>query len=534
MSFSGIPARIVADIGQTGGIALESTLQGVVTSLQEFQFVGSRLLVDASGTTIPISAASLPLPMGAATSANQGTEIVTLTSIDSKLPASLGPKTMAGSLSIAFASDMPPLQADISFGTVSIGNSTISALGAGATFDGAWEDVSGFAVIAFSLFSDQSSAPSGLSTQWSSDGSNADVIDQSDVVGGSGRAFSLSIRSRYFRIVYTNGAAPQGGFRLSTVYHRSGTGLISRPMTQGLTDNNYAQTVRSVLNAKLPSGNYKAVSMGQTVMADAVSVVLPSDQGSIPVSANQAGAWNIQNVTGTVSLPTGAATSADQTTANASLASIDGKLNSLGQKTMANSAPTVIASDQSDLPVRVKDGAGNAIDSTLFQGQQKLAVMTTDSFAYLTSQGAVFTVVADNFNLASGATDNPAIYINNPNGSGKTLHVIVSSVGIITANRSVVFSIFENPTVAVNGTAENIANNLAGSVTASIASAFTGPTTIANGSKVRALAVAQNTTPPIDSINGLIQVPPNNSLLITGKPTANNTLSEIAVTWCEV
>ena len=44
------------------------------------------------------------------------------------------------------------------------------------------------------------------------------------------------------------------------------------------------------------------------------------------VPASQSGTWNITNVSGTVSLPTGAATSANQTTANTSLFSIDGKL----------------------------------------------------------------------------------------------------------------------------------------------------------------------------------------------------------------
>ena len=44
----------------------------------------------------------------------------------------------------------------------------------------------------------------------------------------------------------------------------------------------------------------------------------------VPVS--QSGTWNINNVSGTISLPTGASTSANQATANASLSSIDGKL----------------------------------------------------------------------------------------------------------------------------------------------------------------------------------------------------------------
>ncbi len=50
--------------------------------------------------------------------------------------------------------------------------------------------------------------------------------------------------------------------------------------------------------------------------------------GTDSVDAVQSGTWNINNISGTVSLPTGAATAANQATANASLASIDSKLTS--------------------------------------------------------------------------------------------------------------------------------------------------------------------------------------------------------------
>jgi len=50
-------------------------------------------------------------------------------------------------------------------------------------------------------------------------------------------------------------------------------------------------------------------------------------------------------------LPIGASTEAKQDIGNANLSSIDNKLNSLGQKTMAGSVPVVIASDQSQVPV---------------------------------------------------------------------------------------------------------------------------------------------------------------------------------------
>jgi hypothetical protein len=102
---------------------------------------GGAALVDGSATTQPISAASLPLPTGAATSANQSTsnthlatlagavsgtemqvDIVasaaipvpdnggSLTMDSAQLPASLGQTTMANSLAVAIASNQSALQ----------------------------------------------------------------------------------------------------------------------------------------------------------------------------------------------------------------------------------------------------------------------------------------------------------------------------------------------------------------------------------------------------------------------------------------
>lgn len=65
------------------------------------------------------------------------------------------------------------------------------------------------------------------------------------------------------------------------------------------------------------------------------------------VAATQSGTWNVNNVSGTVSLPTGAATAANQATTNTSVASIDTKTPAVGQTTMAGSSPVTIASNQS-------------------------------------------------------------------------------------------------------------------------------------------------------------------------------------------
>lgn len=65
---------------------------------------GKALTVDGSGVTQPVSAASLPLPTGAGTAANQATAIASLASIDGKVPA-LGQAAMAGSVPVTLASD---------------------------------------------------------------------------------------------------------------------------------------------------------------------------------------------------------------------------------------------------------------------------------------------------------------------------------------------------------------------------------------------------------------------------------------------
>lgn len=75
------------------GAATEVTLSAVNAKLPAL--VGGRIPVDGSGVTQPISAASLPLPSGAATSALQTAANASLTSIDSKLTS---PLTVTGPL----------------------------------------------------------------------------------------------------------------------------------------------------------------------------------------------------------------------------------------------------------------------------------------------------------------------------------------------------------------------------------------------------------------------------------------------------
>lgn len=92
--------------------------------------------------------------------------------------------------------------------------------------------------------------------------------------------------------------------------------------------------VGGVFNTTQPT-----VTTGQTVEAQSTA------RGALIVSTG-VDAFNINNISGTISLPTGAATSALQTTGNTSLNSIDTKTPALGQALAAASVPVVLTAAQ--------------------------------------------------------------------------------------------------------------------------------------------------------------------------------------------
>src|SRR5207249_2083909 len=87
-SSAGLPVAQQGTWTVTVGAALPagSATIGAV-NLAQYTPASGRLPVDGSGVTQPVSAASLPLPSGAATSARQDTGNTSLASIDGKLPA---------------------------------------------------------------------------------------------------------------------------------------------------------------------------------------------------------------------------------------------------------------------------------------------------------------------------------------------------------------------------------------------------------------------------------------------------------------
>jgi len=130
-------------------------------------------------------------------------------------------------------------------------------------------------------------------------------------------------------------------------------------------------------NASLASIDGKLPAQGQAAMAASIPVVIANNQSAVPISD---GGGSLTVDAASWPLPTGAATAANQTTANASLSSIDTKTPALGQAAMAASTPVVIASNQTDVPISAASlplptGAATAANQTT--GNNSLASIDT-------------------------------------------------------------------------------------------------------------------------------------------------------------
>ena len=157
----------------------------------------------------------------------------------------------------------------------------------------------------------------------------------------------------------------------------------SNPLTVAIVDTNGDQIASFGGGVQYTEGDVDASITGTATLMEVSGNTLQPIQGSVAdgllvnlgsnndvtvtgtVAATQSGTWNITNVSGTVSLPTGASTAANQATMITSLSNIDaGTPAALGQTTMAASMPVVIASNQTAIPIT--DNAGSiTVDGTV-------------------------------------------------------------------------------------------------------------------------------------------------------------------------
>jgi hypothetical protein len=245
------------------------------------------LKTDAAGE-LQVDVLSSALPTGAATE-------TTLAAI----------KTAAELIDNAISGNEMQVDVKLIEGVMDANNTTSTPLLAGGNFTGAWTEIKDYNSINLGVFSDVASATDGLRIEYSFDGVSVHHFHLWTFPGGAnGIGYQLSAEFRYFRINYTNGAAPQATFLLQSNLKPTALFPSSYRASQTFSSQSQVILTKGIIVGETTGGGggYVAVKVNPSgaLVADVTGTV----------AATQSGTWNINNVSGTISLPTGAATEA--------------------------------------------------------------------------------------------------------------------------------------------------------------------------------------------------------------------------------
>lgn len=153
-------------------------------------------------------------------------------------------KTLQGIGNAAMVNVVSTTGADIMSNAVSTVNSTTTNLAGGVAFTGTSEDISKYAEVRVSIFSSHASATDGLQLQQSNDGTNWDQVDSYSIPAATGKTFGAGAGSRFYRLVYTNGATLTTSLRIQTTYHVNATKPSSiRPQDGRANDNDFIESM---------------------------------------------------------------------------------------------------------------------------------------------------------------------------------------------------------------------------------------------------------------------------------------------------
>jgi hypothetical protein len=381
-------------IGIVGNAALASAtfvagtdgtnLRGIKTTAD------GTIRIDPIGTTIqPISAVSLPLPTGAATEVTLAT-LLTNTTFTSRINT-LGQKTMVNSTPVTLASDQSALTI---IGTVTSNIGTTNGLALDATVDSLLKELTfttrtntlGQKAMTGSMpvvISSDQSALAITGTVSATQGTSPWVISAATLPLPSGAATEVTVATLLSNSTFTTRintlgqktmsastpvtmASDQGALAVSgtfwqttqpvsgTVTANAGTGTFAiSAAALPLPADAATQTTLALIKAKTDNLDVALSTRAVTGLTDAELRAT-----AVPVSGTitaNAGTGTFAVSAASLPLPSGAAT---ETTLGTRLAdaTFTARINTLGQKSMANSTPVVLASNQSPIDVVVVSG----------------------------------------------------------------------------------------------------------------------------------------------------------------------------------
>lgn len=155
---------------------------------------------------------------------------------------------------------------------VSTVNSTSTPLGIGGVFTGVAENIVNISSIMVNVYSDVASATDGLSAQQSSNGTDWDNVDNYTIPSG-GKNFTVNPHSKFFRIVYTNGAIAQSEFRLQIILKQNVATPSSVRLKDDITSDDDAQLNKIIISADSGDGQtFKNINAQHPLPTDGDSV----------------------------------------------------------------------------------------------------------------------------------------------------------------------------------------------------------------------------------------------------------------------
>lgn len=266
--------------------------------------------IDPTGsTTQPISAASLPLPSGAATESTLSTRLADAT-FTSRINT-LGQKTSANSTPIVIASDqsvIPVSQSGSWTVTANAGTGNFNVIGTGTAGTPASgvltiQGIAGGTAVPISGSITASNASIGLngsaiptsSTQTGgSDGTNLQAFRVFDVDSGAGTQYVQGINLR----LSASGGSVEFGTNTNPI-RIDPTGTTTQPISAASLPLPTGAATETTLSTRLADATFTARinTLGQKTSANSTPVVIASDQSAIPVS--QSGSWTVTSNIGT-------------------------------------------------------------------------------------------------------------------------------------------------------------------------------------------------------------------------------------------
>jgi len=186
-------------------VSLSATGEVNIASASALSVSGS-VSVDNFPATQAISASSLPLPASASTSTLQTTNTNAITTMSGKLPATLGSKTSATSLSITLASDESAIDVNSVIASASSSDSlTITSLGTDVSVS---KDTAGYTSVGCII--ESATADVKTSLQWSHDNTNwyqvesrqslSTITDATDSNAQNTLYFKVGVLAKYVRV----------------------------------------------------------------------------------------------------------------------------------------------------------------------------------------------------------------------------------------------------------------------------------------------------------------------------------------------